>query len=164
MFNLAMVTLSPSRAPISWATAAFSTGPVLTAAEVFVYPTLLTAVLAVVAWRALDTDTDRLGPLLVVQFFGLLAAPVSWSHHWVWVLPLMIWLLNGPWRAEPGARALGWGWFGLTLVNVPGLLALAQPNYSQISRPWYLAWGELVYIAAALVTLGWIVATGRRRV
>ena len=32
-----------------------------------------------------------------------------------------------------------------------------------VSRPWYLAWGETVYIVAALATLVWIVATGRRR-
>jgi alpha-1,2-mannosyltransferase len=33
----------------------------------------------------------------------------------------------------------------------------------EISRPWYLAWGETVYIVAALSTLAWIIATGRRR-
>jgi hypothetical protein len=50
------------------------------------------------------------------------------------------------------------GWLGLTLIRVPNLLAFAQPNIWQISRPWYLAWAGLVYIAALLVTLGWIAA------
>lgn len=124
----------------------------------------VTAVLAVLAWRALGTDAvrDRLGSLLVVQLFGLLISPISWTHHWVWLLPLMIWLIHGPWRARPGARLLGWGWLGLTLVGVPWLLSFAQPTIWQIDRPWYLAWAGLIYIVATLGTLGWIAASGRR--
>ncbi|WP_309224670.1 mannosyltransferase [Mycolicibacterium sp. CBMA 234] len=119
-----------------------------------------TAVLTVLAFRALGGD--RLGSVLVVQLFGLLAEPVSWTHHWVWVLPLMIWLLYGPWRDQPGARIFGWGWVALMVLSVPSLLSFAQPNIWQISRPWYLAWGEMVYIFAALATMIWIVRTGRR--
>ena len=118
------------------------------------------AVLAALAWRALDGD--RLGSLLVVELFGLLVSPISWTHHWVWVLPLMIWLINGPWRARPGAQTLGWTWLALTLIGVPWLLSFAQPTIWQIGRPWYLAWSGLVYIVATLVTLGWITASGRR--
>ncbi|MDT5195969.1 MAG: alpha,2-mannosyltransferase [Mycobacterium sp.] len=124
-----------------------------------------TAVLSLLAWRALGSvagERDRLASLLVVQVFGLLAAPVSWTHHWVWVVPLMIWLIHGPWRDMPGARVLGWGWLVLMVISVPSLLSLAQPNILEISRPWYLAWGETVYIVAALATLVWIIATGRR--
>jgi alpha-1,2-mannosyltransferase len=126
-----------------------------------------TAVLAFLAWRALDavvaTRRDRLGSLLVVQLFGLLVSPISWTHHWIWLVPLMIWLLNGPWRMRPGARVLGWGWLALTLVGVPWLLSFAQPTIWQIGRPWYLAWAGLVYIVATLATLGWIAATGAPR-
>ena len=124
----------------------------------------VSAVLAALAWRALGTDAvrDRLGSLLVVQLFGLLISPISWTHHWVWLLPLMIWLIHGPWRARPGARLLGWGWLGLTLVGVPWLLSFAQPTIWRIDRPWYLAWSGLIYIVATLGTLGWIAASGRR--
>jgi alpha-1,2-mannosyltransferase len=41
------------------------------------------------------------------------------------------------------------------------LLSFAQPSIWQISRPWYLAWAGLVYVAAAVATLIWIAATGR---
>ena len=126
-----------------------------------------TAVLAFLAWRALDAGVairrDRLGSLLVVQLFGLLISPISWTHHWIWLVPLMIWLLNGPWRMRPGARVLGWGWLALTLVGVPWLLSFAQPTIWQIGRPWYLAWSGLVYIVATLATLGWIAVTGAPR-
>jgi alpha-1,2-mannosyltransferase len=123
----------------------------------------VTVVLASLAWRALDCagDRDRLGSLLVVQIVGLLISPISWTHHWIWVVPLVIWLIGGPWRTRPGARLLGWGWLGLTLVGVPWLLSFGQPTIWEIGRPWYLAWAGLVYIVAALVTLGWIAATGR---
>ena len=120
----------------------------------------VTAVLAILAWRALDSS-DRLGKLLVVELFGLLLSPISWTHHWVWLVPLMIWLIHGPLRKRPGARIAGWGWLALTIIGVPWLLSFAQPTIWQISRPWYLAWAGLVYIVAALATLGWIATTRR---
>uniref|UniRef100_A0A5Q5BEI6 Mannosyltransferase n=3 Tax=unclassified Mycobacterium TaxID=2642494 RepID=A0A5Q5BEI6_MYCSS len=124
-----------------------------------------TAVLALFAWAALGAGSrprDRLGSVLVVQLFGLLMSPISWVHHWAWVVPLVLWLLSGPWRNEPGARVLGWGWLALTFVGVPSQLSLLEPSLWEISRPWYLAWAGLAYVVAAVATLGWIVLTGRR--
>lgn len=120
----------------------------------------VTAVLAVMAWRALNDD--RLGRLLVVELFGLLLSPISWTHHWVWLVPLMIWLIHGPQSARRGARILGWGWLALVIVGVPWLLSFAQPTIWQGGRAWYLAWGGLVYIVAALATLAWIAAPRAR--
>ena len=127
----------------------------------------VTAVLATLAWRALKSlgaqgEPDRLGLLLIVELFGLLVAPISWTHHWVWLLPLMIWLIHGPLSARRGARILGWGWLVLILIGVPWLLSFAQPSIWQHSRPWYLAWGATVYIAATLATLVWIAVIGGR--
>lgn len=121
----------------------------------------LTAVLALLAWRALSSDArpDPLGLLLVVELFGLLASPISWTHHWVWLVPLMIWLLHGPHADRRGARLLGWGWLALTLIGVPWLLSFAQPTIWQNGRPWYLAWAGLVYIVGALATLAWMATT-----
>jgi alpha-1,2-mannosyltransferase len=130
-------------------------GPVVVAAIA------VTAVLAMLAWRALD-GSDRLGRLLVVELFGLLFSPISWTHHWVWLVPLMIWLIHGPVRERPGARIFGWGWLALTIIGVPWLLSFTQPTIWQIGRPWYLAWAGLVYIVAGLATLSWIAASGRR--
>ncbi|OBK13872.1 mannosyltransferase [Mycobacterium asiaticum] len=115
----------------------------------------VTLVLAVLAWRALEAS-DLLGRLLVVEMFGLLLSPISWTHHWVWLVPLMMWLLHGPLRKRLGAKVLGWGWLVLTVIGVPWLLSFAQPTIWVISRPWYLAWAGLVYVLATLATLGWI--------
>jgi alpha-1,2-mannosyltransferase len=131
-------------------------GPVVLAAIA------VTAVLALLAWRAIGGATDRLGAIIVVQLFGLLLSPISWTHHWVWLIPLMIWLLHGPLRERLGARIFGWGWLALTVIGVPWLLSFAQPTIWVISRPWYLAWAGLIYIVATLVTLAWIAASRRR--
>jgi len=128
---------------------------------------LLTAILALLAWRALSNGAgapDRLGMVLVVELFGLLLSPISWTHHWVWLVPLMVWLFHGPLSERRGARILGWGWLALTIVGVPWLLSFAQPTIWQASRPWYLAWGGLVYVVATLATLAWIALSGRRTV
>jgi alpha-1,2-mannosyltransferase len=127
---------------------------------------LLTAVLAVLAWRAIGAGDaqrpDRLGGIVIVELFGLLLSPISWTHHWVWLVPTMIWLIHGPLADRRGARILGWGWLGMVLIGPPWLLGFAQPTLWQIGRPWYLAWGGLVYIVAAVATLAWMAATGRR--
>ncbi len=129
-------------------------GPIVLAALV------LTALLALLAWRAIGT-ADRLGGIVTVQLFGLLLSPISWTHHWVWLIPLMIWLLHGPLRERLGARVLGWGWLALTLIGVPWLLSFAQPTIWEIERPWHLAWAGMVYPVATLATLGWLAASPR---
>ena len=122
---------------------------------------VVTAALALVAWRAVGGAQDRLAAIVIVQLFGLLLSPISWTHHWVWVIPLMIWLLHGPLARRLGARVLGWGWLALALVGVPWLLSFAQPTIWEISRPWYLAWAGLIYPVATLVTLAWVAVGGR---
>ena len=121
-----------------------------------------TAVLALMAWRAVGGAQDRLAAIVIVQLFGLLLSPISWTHHWVWLIPLMMWLLHGPQSGRLGARVLGWGWLVLAAVGVPWVLSFAQPSIWAISRPWYLAWAGLIYVVATLVTLAWIATTARR--
>jgi alpha-1,2-mannosyltransferase len=50
------------------------------------------AVLALTVWavrRVLKADQPVLA-LICVAMFGLVVSPVSWSHHWVWVLPTVL--------------------------------------------------------------------------
>lgn len=121
----------------------------------------ITAVIAYLAWRALagePGEPDRLGLILVVSLFGLLLSPVSWTHHWVWLIPLLIWLIQGPYRYLTEAKAIAAAWAVLILIGVPWLLSFAQPSIWEIGRPWYLAWAGLVYIVATVATLAWIAA------
>ncbi|MEG8178443.1 mannosyltransferase [Nocardia terpenica] len=121
---------------------------------------LVLAVLAVLAWRALDSG-DRLGALLVVQLFGLMVSPISWSHHWVWLLPLVLWLVYGPLRAAAGARALAGYWLVTTLIGVPWVLSFLQPTIWTISRPGLLSWLGAVDAIGVLIFYGWVIRSAR---
>ncbi|WP_433629209.1 mannosyltransferase [Nocardia sp. CA-120079] len=121
---------------------------------------VVVAVLALFAWRALGPD-DRLGTLIVVQLFGLMVSPISWSHHFVWLLPTVMWLVYGPLRQAPGARILAGYWLITTLVGVPWVLSFAQPSIWTISRPGVLSWLGAVDVLGVLVLYGWVIWFGR---
>lgn len=111
---------------------------------------LLTLALALAAWLRIRDD---LGRLLVIQLFALTATPIAWTHHWVWVIPLIVWLVY------QGSK-LGWVWFALMLVGVPTVLSLQQTAANVFSRPWFLAWGEAVYTPMTLATFVWMIWRG----
>ncbi|MBD8506254.1 mannosyltransferase [Hoyosella sp. G463] len=133
-----------------------------TARIVWLVAVVLVCVLAWVAWRALHRH-DVLGTLLVVQILGLLVSPVSWSHHWVWVIPLLLWLVRGPFAGMPGARAIASAWAAMVLVGVPWVLSFFQPTIWEIVEPAPLAWIALVYVVGAITVLAWMVWCGRAR-
>lgn len=121
---------------------------------------LVVALLALLAWRTLDPD-DRLGTLLVVQLFGLMVSPISWTHHWVWLIPTVLWLLYGPLRAAAGARVLAGYWLLTMLVGVASVLLSFQPSIWTISRPGVLAWLGVVNVLGVCVLFGWLIWQGR---
>ncbi|WP_082031905.1 mannosyltransferase [Nocardia vulneris] len=123
---------------------------------------LVVAVLAVLAWRALAPD-DRMGTLVLVQFFGLLVSPISWSHHWVWLVPTVLWLLYGPLREVRGAKLIAGYWLVTTLIGVPWVLSFFQDSIWTIPRPAVLAWLGTVNVFGALVLFVWVIWTGRDR-
>jgi len=53
--------------------------------------------------------------LVVLALAGLLVSPVSWTHHWVWITPLVIVLLV---RARTAPGVSGWVAAGLASVWV----------------------------------------------
>ncbi len=46
--------------------------------------------LMVVLVRRLHDHDQPLAAMLVTAFCGLLVSPVTWTHHWVWVVPLCV--------------------------------------------------------------------------
>ncbi|WUD56045.1 mannosyltransferase [Nocardia sp. NBC_00511] len=121
---------------------------------------LVTAVLAFFAWRALASD-DRLGTLLIVQLFGLMVSPISWSHHWIWLIPVILWLLYGPLREAAGARVLAGFWLTVTVIGVPWVLGFFQHSIWTISRPGILSWLGAVDVIGVLALFVWIIRAGR---
>lgn len=60
--------------------------------------------LALGAWFARRGDPGR--GLVLAGIGGLLASPISWSHHWIWWLPMACLLAADAAARRPGARWL----------------------------------------------------------
>ncbi|MET0965636.1 MAG: mannosyltransferase [Nakamurella sp.] len=105
-----------------------------------------------VTWVCLRAG-DRAAGLLAVQFTGLLLSPISWSHHWVWVLPLLLWCLFGPQQRLRWVRILAIAWVIATGSYLVSLL-IAQQYIGQLaSRHWWQAWLGSIYPVLGVLTL-----------
>jgi alpha-1,2-mannosyltransferase len=114
------------------------------------------------ALRAAVRAGDTVAAIVVVQFFGLLVSPISWSHHWVWVLPALVWLVRGPVAHRFLVRAAALLWLLLVGSYLVPLLVNAQPTSWTIPRPWYLSAPGWAYPVAAALTLVAVAVTLRR--
>jgi alpha-1,2-mannosyltransferase len=76
--------------------------------------------LAVAAWA--HRRGHRLGGVVSCAITGLLISPISWTHHWVWAVPLVVWLGVAAWRCRPWLA-------GLSVAAVASI-------FSPIPLPW----------------------------
>jgi alpha-1,2-mannosyltransferase len=71
---------------------------------------------AVVLWLAVRAMRKAAGNPRLALVFNALAvlviSPVSWSHHWVWILPMLVVLPYGPLVAAVFVAAPQWWWPG----------------------------------------------------
>jgi alpha-1,2-mannosyltransferase len=93
--------------------------------------------------------------VLVCAATGLLVSPISWAHHYVWIVPALVWLVCGEDRPAKG------GWWA-----VAGTVCffLIPPFHAGRGVAWYLR--EDIYVMAALAFLGLVAGmlmTRRRR-
>lgn len=86
--------------PIDWSVNQSLNGLVLRITDgapwAMVVVAVVAAVLAVpvlLLMRRFHRSGQPLPALLVTAFYGLLISPVSWTHHFVWVVPLLVLLL-----------------------------------------------------------------------
>jgi alpha-1,2-mannosyltransferase len=109
--------------------------------------------------RSLWLRGERLAAVSVCALVGLLCSPVSWSHHWVWAIPLGVSLLravHGRWRI-----VLGIAWFGLfTIAPI-----WWPPNHENRELDWSVGDQFLgnSYLIAALVAVV-VLSMSRQRV
>jgi alpha-1,2-mannosyltransferase len=103
---------------------------------------------AAVAYRR---SSSMLG-ILVCAATGLLLSPISWFHHYVWIVPGLIWLVSGTDRPTRGER---WAMAGaLPFVVIPpiggagsGALWYLQTNVYVITTLAFIALaGAMLYI------------------
>lgn len=120
-------------------------------------------VLLVFALRAAVRAGDVLAGIVSVQFFTLLVSPISWSHHWVWMVPAVLWLIYG--RAAGGRLVVVNAilWLVATGSFLISFLLNMQNSIWVISRPWYASLLGWVYPVCGLLTLVTIAVALRQR-
>ncbi|QQQ78921.1 mannosyltransferase [Saccharothrix sp. 6-C] len=120
----------------------------------------VSAVLTGFALRAAVKARDTLATVVAVQLFGLLLSPISWSHHWVWVIPLVLWVFYGARRSWP-VQAVAAAWVVVTGADLITFLIDQQPTIWEIPRPWPLAALGWCYPLLGLLTLA-VIPSGLR--
>ena len=114
---------------------------------------LVTLLAACALWRAARRH-DRLGVLVGAELYGLLLCPVSWSHHWIWCVPAMIWSAHGPARRRPLRRLTLAAWTLATVTRLVPLLIRAEDGLPHPSPyPALLAWPGCAYALCAVLSL-----------
>src|SRR5262249_17762256 len=68
--------------------------------------------------------------VLAVAYTGLLLSPIAWSHHWVWLAPLLLVLLHVALRLDGRARTLA-----ARLPAAGTVVFLAWPIRARHTRP-----------------------------
>ena len=90
--------------------------------------------------------------LICVALFGLVVSPVSWSHHWVWVLPAVLVTGIVAWQRHNAAlgviSAAGVALMGFTPINL-------LPKHHETTAAW---WRQL----AGMSYVWWALAAHRR--
>lgn len=115
------------------------------------------------AWASIQAG-DRMAGLLCVQFVGLLVSPISWSHHWVWVLPLLVWGLLGPRSSDRSVRLLTGAWCVACFSYLVPILIVIQGAVPVNSRPGWQSWLGTIYSVLGVVTLLVLASVARRSV
>lgn len=116
-------------------------------------------VLAATVWamrRVLRAGEPTLA-LVCVALFGLVVSPVSWSHHWVWVLPAVLVTAVLGWRRR-NALLMVVSAVGVALMRWTPIDLL--PKHHEASAVWWrqlagmsYVWWALAVIVAAGVTV-----------
>ncbi|WP_055491230.1 glycosyltransferase 87 family protein [Streptomyces sp. TP-A0356] len=120
---------------------------------------LLVTVVAAWALRSAVRRQDLLGILVTAELYGLLVSPISWSHHWVWCLPAMMWLAHGPGRASLLNRVTLAAWTVTTAARLVPLLIRMEDGLAHPSPyPAVLAWPGTAYAACAVLTFAAVAA------
>jgi alpha-1,2-mannosyltransferase len=116
-------------------------------------------------------SSELLG-VLVVATTGLVVSPVTWTHHMVWVVPAIMWLV---WAADRPRRGLAWATGALLLFWaspiwwVPRSWRPVFPLPELGERGWQLVAGNsfffatVVFLAGVAVMLSWRGWRPRRR-
>ncbi|MYW90567.1 DUF2029 domain-containing protein [Amycolatopsis rubida] len=109
---------------------------------------------------------QALAALLVTAFWILLISPISWSHHWVWVAPLVVLLVS---RLPKTTPATAWKrWLGTFLVGFVfvSCVLLILPNGRNVELHWKV-WqnilGDAYILMPVVLAVALVLRWGLRR-
>jgi alpha-1,2-mannosyltransferase len=128
------------------------------------YLVSVAAVVVLVVWvaRRLTRAQDPLAALAAVAAGSLLVSPISWTHHWVWVVPALVVMARRGWRVATGVVAL--------LMYLPPMwaadgdpLRLSPVEQLVASTYVFLALGFLVALAVSSAPTPARTSAGRER-
>jgi alpha-1,2-mannosyltransferase len=94
--------------------------------------------------------------LICVAMFGLAVSPVSWSHHWVWVVPaVVVTVVVGTRRRCLPLALVGLAGLALTIWTpitlMPEHEEIGASLWRRLAGGSYLWWAVAVIIAAGTV-------------
>jgi alpha-1,2-mannosyltransferase len=120
---------------------------------------LITAGMLGLAWATIRGFARAGYPahgLITCAVFGLLASPISWSHHWVWVVPMLLVLADAALgsRREPAAAGLAVAWLAATASSV--LWRLPAGEGVEYAVPIAVKALSSVYVLLGVLTLFWL--------
>jgi len=118
--------------------------------------------LAVAVWA--HRRGYRLAGFLCCAVTGLLVSPFSWTHHWVWAVPLLVWLTVTAWRRRSAPRRVAWAWRAAaagTAAVFSGVVPLPWPGHPADAGR--MAASDLYVLAGLGVLAATGVALTRRR-
>jgi len=95
------------------------------------------------AWRR----SSSVLAVLVVADTGLLASPITWCHHMVWIAPVLVWLC---WGADRPAGGRWWALATATLFYVAPMWRIAHgPRFDIAESRWAWVAGSSFTLAGA---------------
>jgi alpha-1,2-mannosyltransferase len=112
--------------------------------------------------QSLAGPVARLAGFVCCAVTGLLVSPLSWTHHRVWAVPLLVWLTTAAWRrrsvtcglAAAAAAVVFAGFFPIPWPGHPPRLGL------MVASDQYVLYGLAVLAGTALVLARERVRTG----
>lgn len=93
--------------------------------------------------------------VLMMGLFALLASPVSWSHHWVWVAPALV-VLVARWRSSGRARFIIVAVVGVVVFCSRLVWFMPHENDAELTWTWWqqiLGNAQVLWGVAAVAVL-----------